>query len=44
MLERAHERVEALLATHSSPVSPSIVAEVESYVKEREISLTGSRG
>jgi trimethylamine--corrinoid protein Co-methyltransferase len=39
MLDRAHERVEALLAAHTPPVSPSVVAEVESYVKEREQSL-----
>jgi trimethylamine--corrinoid protein Co-methyltransferase len=36
MLERAHERVEALLAEHTPSVSPEVVADVEAYVREAE--------
>lgn len=36
MLERAHQRVEELLASHTPSVSEAVVAEIEAYVRERE--------
>lgn len=36
MLERAHERVQQLLVDHMSSVDPAVVAEIETYVRERE--------
>lgn len=36
MLEKAHERVEALLGDHTPSVSSAVVAEIEAYMRERE--------
>lgn len=36
MLERTHERVQALLAAHTPSVGPDVIAEIEAYVQERE--------
>lgn len=41
MLERAHGRVEALLAEHQSPVDPAIVTQIDDYRRRRASQAAG---